>query len=98
MTTILIDKDTEKTLSEKLINSNTWAWIRGACNALHVTFEDITGKSRKQNLCMVRFTLAWIMYSKGFTTKSIAFFLKRDRTTINNYIKQYGNFCNIYRR
>lgn len=98
MTITLIDKQTEDAFINNFHSVGVWTWLRGVCIQLNVDIKDVIGISRKQELCIARFTIAGIMTTCKCNKKTIAYFLKRDRSTINYYIKQYENYCKLYRK
>lgn len=62
--------------------------IRAAA-MFYITPEEITGKSRDQFLFYLRVLLTRELQKKGMRKFEIAIFLKRRKSTVNYYLKQF---------
>ena len=70
-------------------NNDIVHFLFGFVKYVDLDFTEISGKSRIQYICNVRYILCHYLILNAYSIRFIAELLKRDRTTIYHYIKQY---------
>ena len=58
--------------------------------------DDLTGKSKKPEVCWPRFVCCWILRQKGLSDTAIGKALNREHSTIVNAIKQFKALTEVY--
>ena len=72
-------------------NLDIISFIYGFMKHVDLDFIELSGKSRIQHICDARFILCHYLLMSGYSKQFVAELLKRDRTTIFHYEKQYEN-------